>query len=109
MSERADLKAPCVFCGYNGPRYWQSGTHHHLCPWYKRSGVHDRKNALREVIRALLVQDGLRVAALEALEHLEELREAWRRGVIDERDGQGGTRSNRNVEISVKLRDALLF
>jgi hypothetical protein len=40
---------------------------------------------------------------------LEELREAWRRGVIDERDGQGGTRSNRNVAVSVNLRAALCF
>lgn len=39
--------------------------------------------------------------------HATELREAWRRGVIDERDGQGGTRSNRNVDVEVGTRRAL--
>lgn len=109
MTERADLKAPCIFCAYNGPRYWQAFTHHVLCPWYKLAGVNDRKNALREVIRTLLVQDGLRQAAQEALEHVHELREAWRRGVIDERDGKGPKRANRNVDVEVKLRNALMF
>ena len=26
------LEAPCKCCGYNGPNYWQKGTHHHDCP-----------------------------------------------------------------------------
>jgi hypothetical protein len=46
-------------------------------------------------------------AASAALEHLQELRDAWQRGVIDERDGKGGTRSNRNVSVEVALRKAL--
>lgn len=46
-------------------------------------------------------------AAIDALSHVEELREAWRTGAISERDGLGGTRSNRNVEIECKLRDAI--
>ena len=31
--------------------------------------------------------------------HLDELRDAWLRGVISEHDGKGGTRSNRNAEV----------
>lgn len=27
------LDAPCVFCGYNGARYWQRGTHAQDCPF----------------------------------------------------------------------------
>lgn len=46
-------------------------------------------------------------AANDALQHVEELREAWRTGALDERDGQGGTRSNRNVDVEVKLRRTL--
>lgn len=46
-------------------------------------------------------------AARIALAHLQELREAWMRGVIDERDNLGGRRSNRNVEVEVALRNAL--
>lgn len=41
------------------------------------------------------------------LEHLQELREAWMSGAITERDGKGGTRSNRNVEVEERLRTAL--
>jgi hypothetical protein len=46
-------------------------------------------------------------ACRAALAHTEELREAWQRGVLDERDGLGGRRSNRNVDVNVKLRQAL--
>lgn len=46
-------------------------------------------------------------AARKALVHVEELREAWRRGAISEHDGRGGTRSNRNVDVEVALRAAL--
>ena len=48
------------------------------------------------------------VAAAEiALEHVKELREAWRTGAIRECDGNGGTRSNRNVDVEVRLRRVL--
>jgi len=49
----------------------------------------------------------LRGAILQALEHVCELRSAWKRGCLSETDGKGGTRSNRNVEVEVKLRAAL--
>ena len=42
-----------------------------------------------------------------ALAHVEELREAWRTGALSERDGHGGTRSNRNVEVEGQLRAAI--
>lgn len=47
------------------------------------------------------------LAAKAALEHVRELREAWRTGALHECDGGGGTRSNRNVEVEVALRNAL--
>lgn len=46
-------------------------------------------------------------AAHDALDHLDELRDAWERGAIHETDGKGGTRSNRNVEVQTKLRLSL--
>ena len=51
--------------------------------------------------------DALLAAAKAVLAHLEELEEAWRRGALSEHDGQGGTRSNRNVELRVLLRKTL--
>jgi hypothetical protein len=52
-------------------------------------------------VRALIV------AAQQALEHLRELEEDWRRGVISEHDGKGGLRSNTNAWRANALRDAL--
>lgn len=46
-------------------------------------------------------------ASALALTHVTELRKAWRTGAIDERDGYGGLRSNRNVDVEVALRKAL--
>lgn len=42
-------------------------------------------------------------ALVDANEHLSELREAWQRGCISEHDGHGGRRSNRNVDVQVKV------
>lgn len=42
-----------------------------------------------------------------ALTHCQELRDAWERGVLNETDGGGGTRSNRNVDVCVALENAL--
>lgn len=46
-------------------------------------------------------------ALIGAHVHTAELREAWRRGVMDERDGGGARRSNRNMEVEVALRQAV--
>lgn len=46
-------------------------------------------------------------ASHSALTHVRELRDAWQRGAIDERDHQGGMRSNRNADIEIALRSAL--
>lgn len=51
--------------------------------------------------------DELYDAAEDALAHVKELREAWERGILSEHDDKGGTRSNRNVEVAVKLTEAL--
>ncbi len=39
--------------------------------------------------------------------HLNELREAWRTGALDERDDKGGMRSNRNADVEVSLRELI--
>lgn len=49
----------------------------------------------------------LRELATTAQSHLEELRDAWERGVIHEHDSKGGTRSNRNADVLSEIRAAL--
>ena len=36
------LKPPCRVCGYNGPRYYQSGTHAKYCFFYNIGGLNER-------------------------------------------------------------------
>ena len=36
------LKAPCIFCGYDGENYYQNGTHAIACPWYDIGGGKER-------------------------------------------------------------------
>ena len=67
-----------------------------------------RWNAMVVQITALEKQVAeARAAARFALDHVAELRSAWRRGAIDECDGRYGERSNRNVEVETKLRACL--
>lgn len=58
------------------------------------------RNAAPEIIA--LVE-----AARAAKAHIQELRDAWQRGAIDELDTLGGTRSNRNVAVDTALWKAL--
>lgn len=46
-------------------------------------------------------------AARTALAHVEELEDAWRRGVLSEPPYDGGTRSNRNMDVKIALKKAL--
>lgn len=52
-----------------------------------------------QVAEALESLHAIHKALESALLHVTELEDAWRRGAIDERDGLGGTRSNRNIEV----------
>lgn len=40
------LEAPCHWCGYNGPNYWQAGTHHEGCPVRGIGGMVEREHWL---------------------------------------------------------------
>lgn len=53
------------------------------------------------------MSEDIRAAATAALQHVLELEDAWQRGAIHEIDGNGGTRSNRNVEVRSRLELAL--
>lgn len=59
------LAAPCRWCGFNGPEYWQSGTHTSECPWHKIGGQHERAEVLE---LDMVVND--REAVADALEKL---------------------------------------
>lgn len=61
---------------------------------------------VEELERQIATRDLITAAKL-ALEHTQELREAWRTGALSERDGMGGSRSNRNVDVEHALRTAL--
>ncbi len=52
-------------------------------------------------------RDSLLAACEAAIEHVTELREAWRTGALGDHDGGGGIRSNRNAEVEQKLRAAI--
>jgi len=55
-NDRALLEAPCIFCGYNGPGYWQAGTHTLDCPWHGIGCLSERAAMLRPVIKLLFSQ-----------------------------------------------------
>jgi len=59
------------------------------------------------IVRAVNSFDDMLAALKDAELHIAELREAWQRGAISEHDGQGGTRSNRNVDVHIEIRDAI--
>lgn len=44
--ENTLLKAPCIFCGYNGKEFYQSGTHASACPYYSIGGYNERKEMI---------------------------------------------------------------
>jgi len=62
--------------------------------------VHGYNLALADLAR-------LEAAAHKAQEHIYELGDAWRRGALSEHDDKSGTRSNRNHDIGIELREAL--
>lgn len=71
---------------------------------------YDAKDVLAycDEARAFLAQGCDAEAALGvALAHCEELRDAWERGALDEHDGKGGLRANRNFSVVLALRAAL--
>ena len=48
------LEAPCIVCGYNGERYWQSGSHKYNCPFHKVGGREERKQKILQLVIDLL-------------------------------------------------------
>lgn len=77
--------------------------------WFDSLSKHDFENGatLEEIRRALQLRDELLKTAKAAWEHVNELREAWRSGVLSEQAWCGGTRSNRNVDVEVALRNVI--
>lgn len=47
------LDAPCLWCGYNGKGYWQSGTHDEHCPWLHLASEDERLGQLLRIIEKL--------------------------------------------------------
>lgn len=50
--------APCLFCGYNGPGFYQANTHRVSCPWYRVGGIKPRRARLVPAVRAALAAAG---------------------------------------------------
>lgn len=65
------LDAPCVFCGYNGQRYYSEWTHAKSCPWYSVGGAAERTEQLRMVIQEQARQLEARYA-FRSIEEWEE-------------------------------------
>lgn len=45
--------APCPFCGYSGPNFFQAGTHAADCPWHNIGGLSERLLAFDDVVSDL--------------------------------------------------------
>jgi hypothetical protein len=72
------------------------------------SGAEPISKSDRElIVRAVNNFDSLLAACKAAEDHIMELKEAWLRGCINETDGVGGLRSNRNVAVDSLLRAAI--
>jgi hypothetical protein len=50
------INAPCPFCTYNGPGYFQKGTHASACPYYSVGGKEQRISFLAPFIIDLIKQ-----------------------------------------------------
>jgi len=87
--------------------YHQQGKGSDVDTW-KRSWLAGANDGylLAKAEDATIIAD-LLAAAEAALAHVEELEESWSRGALEERDGKGGTRSNRNVDVRVQLQAAI--
>ncbi len=53
MSKITDkiLNAPCIFCNYTAPRYWDAKSHKSNCPFYNVSGKINRKKAFKAAVQ----------------------------------------------------------
>ena len=68
---------------------------------------HDAARAAWEAAASQGIPAYVLMALVAAKAHTGELREAWMRGVMDERDGHSSQRSNRNVDVDVAVRNAI--
>lgn len=58
------LDAPCVFCEYDGSRYWNAHSHDKDCPFYRVIGKGSRRAAFKNAIRKqAILLNNLRKAA----------------------------------------------
>lgn len=62
------LDAPCVFCGYDGAGYWQTGTHANGCVWRCVGGRSTRRASLN--LKALFAELQRRAGFTYTLAHL---------------------------------------
>lgn len=46
-------ESPCLFCGYNGSGFYQTGTHHENCPWHLIGGDKERKAKIPKLMEKL--------------------------------------------------------
>lgn len=53
MVQTLFTKAPCFFCRYNGPNFFQKGTHEEFCPWHHIGSLSDRLDALPKILQAM--------------------------------------------------------
>lgn len=60
-----ELAAPCRWCAYNGPNYWQAASHDKDCPWHTIGG-----SAAREAILSGFRSVGSCLAVKTAIDRL---------------------------------------
>jgi hypothetical protein len=105
MSETAEA---CEKCGAKARMEYKALTHWECNSVLKGQTFTQSSECLERQLASLTARNAeLEAACREALEHVRELREAWMSGALSERDGLGGTRSNRNVDVETALVAAL--
>ena len=99
-TESTELCVTCPVCAFAFDSIHTSGEGY-SCPACAEIELDRTIAALRALVEA-------KDRALDAAaKHVTELENTWLRGSIAENDGQGGYRSNRNVQVRGMVLDAL--
>lgn len=62
-------RAPCVFCGYDGPNFFQVGSHPKTCPFHDIGGVDERLERVERMVGIIgsSLKDGKKTIDLQRL------------------------------------------
>lgn len=59
ITPKTMLNAPCIFCDYDGPRYWNRKSHEKNCPWRSVSGKRNREKEFKNAVKRQSIRLGM--------------------------------------------------